>query len=604
MAGTDILGTWLSSSAKLQPHKTTTDGDGRYTPTSIPIARWGIYWFTPTSIVFLFLLSVGTAIAHHEFYTKLDNTSAGEADYQQSVIRIGTGLTILFRAALVAMVGISRKQWLWVTLRKRFITLKGINAMFGATTDPSYFGNADMLLSARLATIMALVMWVIPLTAVLTLDTITVKPASDISHTAPCNAPTVKFDFDINSTATRNPMNYTSLRPVAHRYRGVYQGPSAYTRNLFTVAAFDGFIPREPITFPGCPEHAAWCDYNTTVVLPSVNCTQEDYPEVAAADWETPALWRSLFDDMIPDDKIPVFVAQRDRDNRNTIWIAHVNRDYRTETLYPSLVSCRNSITRYQLGSTAPQESSLKNDTFIAWLNTDEEHLLFVEDVTASALTSASEYDGSFAFFDMLIEILTGSILRDRDPSPFGFEDFANTTTTNLTRIESTNAVTSTNLFAMETTDLLGELSMMAINMGAALILRPDHEFSAVIATTCLIWENNYVYVYAPRKLLITYGTAVTVGFVMACVGFAALAINGVASDASFSTILLTTRNRSLDQLTAGGCIGGAPLPEELGKLRMKFGEVATATGEEGVGHMAIGVEGEVTRIRKRGRYS
>lgn len=90
----------------------------------------------------------------------------------------------------------------------------------------------------------------------------------------------------------------------------------------------------------------------------------------------------------------------------------------------------------------------------------------------------------------------------------------------------------------------------------------------------------------------------------MAAIGFAALAMNGVASDMSFSTVLLTTRNPSLDRLAAGGCIGGRPLPAELGKLRLRFGEVMAETSEDGVGHTAMGVEGEVSQIRRRGKYS
>lgn len=598
-----------SANCKALPYTTASDNDsdGRYAPAvDCPIAPWGVHWFTPASIAFLFVLSVGTAVVHHRYYLGLDKIRAGTDEKQRWVIRIGTCLAILFRASLVALVGISRKQWVWVTLRKRFISLNAINAIFGATGDPSHFGNIDMLRRARIATAMAAVMWAVPLTAVFTLDTLTVQPGGILNYTAPCDAPTVKFDFDSESTATRNPLNLSSLDPIVDRYRGVYHAPSTYARNLFTIAAFGEYLSRDAVTFAGCPEAVSWCEYNTTMVLPSVDCTQEAYPEVSAADWETPTLWRDLFDDTIPEDKIPVFVAQRDRENRNTLWIAYIYREYGTGILRPSLISCRNSITRYRLGSTAPQSNAPKGDFISLWPNTAEQ-LLFVDDDhgdTALSAAESSEYDGSYALFDTFTEILTGSILRDRDPTPYAFEDLSNTTITTLTRVESTSAASNGRLFAIETTLILDGLSTMALKMGTALILRRDHEFSATTTTTCRIFDDYNVYAYASHKLLITYGVVVAVGFVMAGIGLAALGMNGIASDTSFSTVLLATRNPSLDRLTAGGCIGGKPLPAELGKLKLRFGELAIGTSVDGVGHTAMGVEGEVSRIRRRGKYS
>lgn len=610
-AKTGFLGSrspFSSANCNTLPYTTASDsdGDGRYTPVvDRPVAPWRIHWLTPASIAFLFFLGVGTAVAHHRYYLSLDKTRAGTDEKQRWVIRVGTGLAILFRASLVALVGISRKQWVWVTLRKRFISLNAINAIFGATGDPLHFGNIDMIRRARIATAMAAVMWAVPLTAVFTLDTLTVQPGSILNYTAPCDAPTVRFDFDSESTATRNPLNLSSLDPIVDRYRGIYHAPSTYARNLFTIAAFGEYLSRDAVTFVGCPEAVSWCEYNTTMVLPSVDCMQEAYPEVSAADWETPALWRDLFDNAIPEDKIPVFVAQRDRENRNTLWIAYIYREYGTEILRPSLISCRNSITRYQLESTAPQSNAPKGDFISLWPNTAEQ-LLFVGENgdTAHSAAESSEYDGSYALFDTFTEILTGSILRDRDPSPYAFEDLSSTTTTTLTRVESTSAASNGRLFAMETAFILDGLSTMALKMGTALILRRDHEFSATTTTTCRIFDDYNVYAYASHKLLITYGVVIAVGFVMAGIGLAALGMNGVASDTSFSTVLLTTRNPSLDRLTAGGCIGGKPLPVELGKLMLKFGELATENSADGVGHTAMGVEGEVSRIRRRGKYS
>lgn len=110
--------------------------------------------YTPATVLLL-AVGFGSAVAHHVHYSKLDGEIAGDAGRQAWTLRIGTGLAFLFRATIPALVGISRKQWLCVTLRKRSMKLKDINAIFGVASDPFNL-NRNMLLRAKLTTLMAL----------------------------------------------------------------------------------------------------------------------------------------------------------------------------------------------------------------------------------------------------------------------------------------------------------------------------------------------------------------------------------------------------------------------------------------------------------------
>jgi hypothetical protein len=120
-------------------------------------------------------------------------------------------------------------------------------------------------------------------------------------------------------------------------------------------------------------------------------------------------------------------------------------------------------------------------------------------------------------------------------------------------------------------------------------------------------------YRYDRRNLLIAYaaGVGATLGCVL--VGFMALGRNGVAQNTAFSSVLLTTRNPELDSLAVGHCLGRDKLEEEVGKVRLRFGEVRLGGGEGDTGdttlgtrsgrHAAFGTRGPVRAIVKGGEY-
>lgn len=136
-------------------------------------------------------------------------------------------------------------------------------------------------------------------------------------------------------------------------------------------------------------------------------------------------------------------------------------------------------------------------------------------------------------------------------------------------------------------------------------------DVAALQTTYCTTTDHINVYHYETQRLLYAYASSVGTALFMSLFGFAALARNGVSSSMSVSTILRTTRNQTLDRVLGGTCLGADPIPKELRELRLKFGEVRTGDGPVpdavpvgGVGHVALGIEGEVFPIRKGARYT
>lgn len=107
-----------------------------------------------------------------------------------------------------------------MTLRKRFITAAGIDALFGVTLDPTYFKNFDMTRRAKLATFMAVVIWAYPLTAILTPGTIPVQTVAQINQ-VPCTVQTPAFEFDTASKAQKHCCQDTTLTDVSAGPRSI-----------------------------------------------------------------------------------------------------------------------------------------------------------------------------------------------------------------------------------------------------------------------------------------------------------------------------------------------------------------------------------------------
>ena len=79
-----------------------------------------------------------------------------------------------------------------------------------------------------------------------------------------------------------------------------------------------------------------------------------------------------------------------------------------------------------------------------------------------------------------------------------------------------------------------------------------------------------------------------------------------MCSDTTFSKIMVTTRNPSLDKLIMsypGVALGGDPMPKELERTELRFGVIDVASGEIEpllVKHTAFGYEDETSLIDKR----
>lgn len=158
----------LLPKSSVQPGFTTfkleSETDQRRASTSSTIHKQrDIFWRPPTAMILSMVMGIGCSVALHCYYTSLDGTLVGNGDDQQRSLRIGTTLAFFAHVCLIYSIQKVFAQWLWRELKSHIISFQGIDAAFAATRDPLSFTNLEMLTKVRLASILALVSWWVPL---------------------------------------------------------------------------------------------------------------------------------------------------------------------------------------------------------------------------------------------------------------------------------------------------------------------------------------------------------------------------------------------------------------------------------------------------------
>lgn len=117
----------------------------------------------PTSTTFWMigglLLATLTAIAHHCFYSTIDQHVVQDLQEQEWFNRIGTGLAFSVKTLLAASAGLAYTQLLWCTLKTKPFTLRGLDALFAILNDVFKFWNWEAWRHSIHLVSIALIIW-------------------------------------------------------------------------------------------------------------------------------------------------------------------------------------------------------------------------------------------------------------------------------------------------------------------------------------------------------------------------------------------------------------------------------------------------------------
>jgi len=139
-----------------KPAQIKTESGRRGPPPVAALAMFG----------FLFI-GVLTAISHHLFYSYLNKQIIDNAAIGQTwAIRIGTAFGFLFKTVLVAAMSVVYAQGFWFTVRRNAFEIGTLDDFFTLLNNPLRFYNKSLYGKASLLFALAMVAWLIPISAV------------------------------------------------------------------------------------------------------------------------------------------------------------------------------------------------------------------------------------------------------------------------------------------------------------------------------------------------------------------------------------------------------------------------------------------------------
>lgn len=552
MKKSSFIQSWLATSSSLRP---TSD------PTDI---TWGIHWYTPVSILVLLLLGTSSAILHHIIFSNLHERLVGDAYRQRWTSWIGSSLGFLTKVALTAALGISRTQWVWLTMRKKWLTLDSIDSLFSITSDPTLFLKWKMIRQAKVATVIAIAMWAFPLAAILTPGTISVQTMTQ-NNTIPCTVPSLLFGFDNSSTATiptwEKNVTIANFWSWTKNYTG--RTTDRYFILALRLTAYTGTIAR----LPNLDNSTAFgrrcgrgCSYSVHFLGPAMTCAR-------FTAWNKTS-WANLDDFLGKNLSVTVPTMGK---GSFLIGLAGNN-----STGNPRIVfECKTTTGNYTV------LHGVRDGEYLEPVITKFEKVN-LPGFEAYPVSPNEAYWPTWGLFDTVTRVL----YINRDPEILNtvmFRD-AYSNTTNIGN-------------AIEQLAQRMIVSMIGFNMiygGRKIVLI----ITAMQETQCERMQTFPVYIYSALTLLIVYGLAVACTLATTVAGFIALGHNGMASTKTVSAIIRTTRNRTLEECIVGGdCLGGDVMSSELSKVKVRFG--ALKTEKIGTAPFALGVKGEVFRIKR-----
>ncbi|PSS05333.1 hypothetical protein BD289DRAFT_464321 [Coniella lustricola] len=230
-----------------------------------------------------FLFGVVCALAHHLFYAFLD----GKLVEKQSVmLRYGTVLAYASKAGFSSAIITAFNQRVWVTVRSRFMSIKGLDSLFAATSNMMAMLNLEFLAHAKQAFTLALIAWLTPLVVILTSNTLLVEQQTK-SLVGLCPAVrSLNFTFEETSNwryptqiggQYETPLsiwNITSENVSDPYYFDYYTGEGTAIQQTTTLGAFlEEVVPLKNASATICG--SGWnCTYTIAFTGPGYDCKE------------------------------------------------------------------------------------------------------------------------------------------------------------------------------------------------------------------------------------------------------------------------------------------------------------------------------------------
>ncbi|KAI5457000.1 hypothetical protein BGZ63DRAFT_408464 [Mariannaea sp. PMI_226] len=538
------------------------------------------------------------AIGHHFFYASLRGTSVidddGE-DTQQLNIRYGTAFAFLSKTFFVAAVSSAFTQHIWRAFSLKYTKVSTIDSHFAVSSSFLPFLDCRFLVSSKVAALLAFILWTLPLAALITPATLNVVPYTKrtlISQAVPV--------LDV-ATYIGNEYDRTTVKEL-----GDWRATIASER-WATQVTFGMQIPPVPAFQPNSAYNVSFYGPSLTCQKPHGNTShdieaifrrvgnQTKQTETSAAVYIglTPFLELNTFDlsaylsawgfyidrcvlGQDPDCGYNAVPTPLFNPGPTALWLKIGNESV--------TCSLRNTSFEVSFDSSNPL-TSMDKYTFTQhdMYNTSDFRKL-----TTQIELALYQYS---VFIQPLLNIFYGAVYFDANGSFFSFTAKDNVTlkyeqlrNMDLQRIpaEYREAINQTIINEVPPSIDEDTLTLMGNRTLGDLVeeMSRNHTLSHFALPKALLKLN--IYAYKGRNLILAYTAAFGAALISVIAGLIAYAANGRKTrDASFSTILLSTRNPVLDELCKEGTQQGR---EWILQAKLKFGQLEVQeTESEGI---------------------
>ncbi|KAI1474518.1 hypothetical protein F4774DRAFT_327212 [Daldinia eschscholtzii] len=571
----------------------------------------------PLLATVFFIGGILAAVGHHLYYKRLNDSLVTSEQLQVWSIRIGTGLALLTRCGLVATIGVAAVQQTWMSLRKRAISIGGIDSMFDIMGNPWSFFNTDFLTHAKRLFILAAIAWLLPIITVVTPATLSVE-SRPTQETMELKVPTYNFS-NTDGWATYGGFGFISaVAPEIAR--------------LFTMTYIsNSFVPQMPPFANASYDQNFWapsykCSSASEIIKTRNNRTWDlayynytTFEQAFNAEIATPVSAGNATG--VPPPLIYKSTAPGKMNNMILIGANGVNEHSSNDPhnyIVCQLYNTSYSVTmQFDNGVQYIHENSIKHLDSQEW-NFERGRLSVVLDNGACAPDPAANNATICPTYHMFHYIFTrfltgqfrinvggelvfqpddlgGSIAEAAEAPLFQSGLRGCPEIWNQTGYQSASG----GPLAFQTFNrctggtLASAIESLSRNFTYSLLTYSNWQnFTTEVPITVSMPKNFFS--YNSRILLATYSTAIVVTLLCICVGFYALLSNGYTSSTAFSSILLTTRNPDLDRLSKDNNLGAMPLPHQIRDTKLRFGILRIEGSEPQAG---FGLDGTVAPL-------
>lgn len=632
-------------------------------------ARWKVHWRVPTLIAFSFIAGIALAIGQHLLYTSLHRKVEPDEERKIRVVLYGRALAYLSKVAFGGCVILCYRQRIWTTFRTTSLSVWSIDQLFNAEEDPSLFLNPETVTKASLVTVMALGLWLIPVATIVfspaaltfgnTLQTeLLQRPVPTINFTAESFKDWRKPVVASDGTKKRSLVNWntTDLSATTSGWFDYYDQPSADLKRISLMAGYS--LKNEPLNRDDARRASCGGDFNCSFTIsfeaPGYNCqlfaqgTEDSEPLAATGQPINSSLLSPLGDDVyrtevdignylrpqqadgglspkggVPngeyDDLFGVFTHEP------VLWIGYsVNSSVLIDPNSPLaqnwthqfnqyIYACRHYDTNYTVdfNYTGPfMTRNVSNEFLRPVVDTNISQSTGNPEPQSNYIsprTNVAHYKRTAAYHAMgerLRHFLRGTVeLVPPIPGPSYAKVFSEITST---RLVSGSA---------EPYPDLGSNLLQSFYADMIISLFSAPHLLVVSNVTVPVIRSRYrsTFIYNPHKLWACYAPVILMVFIFLLVGAWTIYQDGTTFSVGFSRIMVTTRNRTLDEISRGACLGNDPFPLELMHTRLKFGVLNDGSQDTGyaasdrsqmVEHCTFGVPSEIGPIRHGMTYA